>query len=345
MHSQASTNAWMDGRIKATEDSIYDSFRWLEEDEELDLRLALDDYHYNLRQDVDAQRKSRSSSFRRHLSISKLPFRPSSTLSRPGTKDGNATSPFNNSVTSLPQTSGHIRRRSRALSLVSPNKQPASPEPAAHSPSMDPASYYQDPETRLKLRAYLASPHKFDEALEFGFPSIEQQTQEKTEQSLPKRSDSLPHQPEIGGLHRMQTLPEERRCSVYSDSVSTAEPDSPRTPDTLEKPSLVASARPSQDQESVSKVDYAQAPASSREMTLRMTLTRPDLRANETQIYGWQQKKRPSTQGEARSPTKLSHEVDFKDSIEKQLAAIDQENLASNENSSVKRFWNRVLRS
>jgi len=33
------------------------------------------------------------------------------------------------------------------------------------------AAYYQDPEARLKLRVYLAFPQKFDEAVEFGFPS------------------------------------------------------------------------------------------------------------------------------------------------------------------------------
>ena len=39
--------------------------------------------------------------------------------------------------------------------------------------SIDPAAtYYQDPEARKKLRKYLASPQKFDEAVEFGFPSV-----------------------------------------------------------------------------------------------------------------------------------------------------------------------------
>ena len=33
---------------------------------------------------------------------------------------------------------------------------------------------------------------------------------------------------------------------------------------------------------------YTHAMAGSREMTLRMTLTRPDLRADEKSIYGWQ---------------------------------------------------------
>src|SRR5699024_8789531 len=37
------------------------------------------------------------------------------------------------------------------------------------------AQYYQDPEARLKLRVFLASPQKFDEAIEFGFPALEKE--------------------------------------------------------------------------------------------------------------------------------------------------------------------------
>lgn len=342
----------MDGRIKATEASIYDTFKWLEDDDGLD--LSLDDYHYNLRQDVENQRKSRSSSIRRHLSISsKMTFRPSSSLSRPGTQDGNNSMHLSNkSVISLQHPSGHIRRRSRALSLISPSaSKQQMPGDSPTSPALDPASHYQDPETRLKLRAYLSSPHKFDEALEFGFPAVDQA--QGTGEQLPKRTDSLV-QPSDNGLHRMQTLPEDRRCSVYSDGTTTADPDSPRTPDTLEKPAL-HSERPSQEQQeqeeqqqqeqsTATQGDYAQAPASSREMTLRMTLTRPDLRANDDQIYGWQ-KQRPSNLDSPRSPAKTSTDDDFKSNIEKQLAAIDQENMAANENSSVKRLWNRMRRN
>ena len=38
------------------------------------------------------------------------------------------------------------------------------------------ATYYQDPEARMKLRKYLASPQKFDEAVAFGFPSLPART-------------------------------------------------------------------------------------------------------------------------------------------------------------------------
>lgn len=359
MHSRPNDAAWMDGRIKETEDSIYDSFRWLEDDADLDLSLDLDEYHLGLREDV-ASRKSRSSSIRRKLSISsKMAFsRASSTMSRPTTKD--TATPFGGSVLSLQNTSGggpgHVRRRSRALSLMAaatkttPEITTVVPPPAPLA--MDPAAHYQDPEARMKLRVYLASSHKFDEAVEFGFPSTDQQPQSpQSPDSMPKRVDSLPRGIERGPQLRMQTLVEDKRCSLYSDETTATESDSPRTPDTLDKPvpfepdtQAVQDAQDAQDRDA-SKVDYAQAPAYSREMTLRMTLTRPDLRANEDQIYGWQ-KTRPTTSDGPRSPLGPKSEDDLKkDSIERQLAAIDQENLLYPEQGAMKRFWNRVRRT
>lgn len=353
MHTRTSDSAWMDGRIKATEDSLYDSFRWLEDEGDLDLSLDLDEYHSGLREDV-VSRKSRSSSIRRKLSISsKVAFgRASSTLSRPTTKE--ASTPFGGSVLSLqnPSGNGHVRRRSRALSLMSSKQPPSevttvSPPAPAPAPAMDPAAHYQDPEARMKLRVYLASPHKFDEAVEFGFPSTEQQPQSpQSPDSPPRRTDSLTRAPERGGHLRMQTLVEDKRCSLYSDETTATESDSPRTPDTLDRPSAPFAPAADEDREAA-KVDYAQAHAYSREMTLRMTLTRPDLRANENQIYGWQQKNgRPTTSDGPRSPVGPKSEDDLKkDSIERQLAAIDQENMLYPEQSSMKRFWNRVRRT
>ncbi|KAM3526077.1 hypothetical protein NHJ13051_003669 [Beauveria bassiana] len=346
MHSRTPDAAWMDGRLKETEVSLYNSFRWLEDDTDLDLRLDLDDYHIGLREDL-THRKHRPASFRHKLSISsKATFsRASSSLSRPTTNE--ASTPFGGSVLSLHNSPGygHVRRRSRALSLMSVTKQPPAEVTTAASPppTMDPAAHYQDPEARMKLRVYLASAHKFDEAVEFGFPSTEQQPQSPS--SPPQRVDSLPRNADRGAHLRMQTLVEDKRCSLYSDEATTTEPDSPRTPDTLERPSHPLTTTADQDRETA-KVDYTQAHAYSREMTLRMTLTRPDLRANEAHIYSWQKLASPTTSEGPRSPPGLRTEDELKkDSIERQLAAIDQENLLYPEQSSMKRFWNRVRRS
>lgn len=167
-------------------DSFYDCFRWLEEEEDLDLRLALDDYHANLRENLPRSTTELRPSFRRHLSITKIPFgRSSLSLSRPGTKDTAATvgivpptSPSSGppgwNTTPKPPLTQQMRRRSRTLSLISPRLSSAPHEhtPMPMMPPFDPgAAHYQDPEARLKLRLYLASPQKFDEAVEFGFPS------------------------------------------------------------------------------------------------------------------------------------------------------------------------------
>ncbi|RDA96044.1 hypothetical protein CP533_5817 [Ophiocordyceps camponoti-saundersi (nom. inval.)] len=313
--------------LSGTAESMYDSFRWLEEDDELDLRLYLDDYHLNLREEVLAPTKSHQSgrpSFRRHLSISKLPFggRVSGTFSRPSTKDeGSPISP----TSPVFGNSGHVRRRSRALSLMTP-RQASAEIPTTIDPA---ASHYQDPEARMKLRVYLASPHKFDEAIVFGFPSIEEvHGQESQESCKHMRATSRQESP------RPQTFLEDDASSVYSEE-SMADPESPKTPGAADKPLPIRPVRVSQDTGSGSKLDYA----SSREMTLRMTLTRPDLRSHEEQMYGWQKG----------STGRRSHTRDEplpKGSIEQQLAAIDQEELAAaGDGSAVKRFWNRVRRS
>lgn len=303
-------------------DSFYECFHWLEEDDTLDLRLFLDDYHFNLRQDSLANSKSHGQrpSFRRHLSIFKLPFggRTSGTFVRPDAKDEAAPN------SPVPASSGHAHRRSRALSLISPNKQSVPNVSAV----MDPAAcHYQDPEARMKFRVYLASPHKFDEAIEFGFPSTDAaQGQERTSHGKVASQESP----------KLHTFLEDDASSIYSEA-SAADPASPKTPEAAEH------ARASHDKAPGPRKDFSQALASSREMTLRMTLTRPDLRCHGAQTYTWQKgwvDWRSHSRDEPLSPLLL----DPKESIERQLAAIDQEELA-NDNGVVRRFWNRVRRT
>ncbi|KAL6869314.1 hypothetical protein ACO1O0_000638 [Amphichorda felina] len=90
--------------------------------------------------------------------------------SRPGTKDTVTAPSLRSTPSPVPGSQNdHVRRKSKALSLISLNKL------AARQPSMtiDPAAaHYQDPGTRTTLREYVASPQKFDEALEYGFPSL-----------------------------------------------------------------------------------------------------------------------------------------------------------------------------
>ncbi|RFU79219.1 hypothetical protein TARUN_3006 [Trichoderma arundinaceum] len=311
--------------------SLMESLQWLEESEDLDLRLCLDGY-----QPSPKQGKKKRGPFPRHLSISKLSFgRPSAQMSRPGTKGTMASPALSEqfALPSLPSPSGHFRRRSRALSLISPNKGQMSDDSSIIDPT---PSHYQDPEARMKLRVYLASPHKFDEAIEFGFPSLyDIQGKETSHVRSWSRQESY---------DKMAQTTDDVE-SLISDPTSPIDIVSPRTPESVDQPSPEHSPR-LHHEEIWHKVDYAQAPASSREMTLRMTLTRPDLRADEEQMYGWQ---KPSsakghTHDGSAQPRVYARAANPKDNIEKQFAAIDQDT-ASGDNNMVKRFWNRVRRS
>ncbi|KAK3372539.1 hypothetical protein B0H63DRAFT_439789 [Podospora didyma] len=360
--------------VKDVPQSFYESFRWLEEEDDLDLRLFLDDYHANLREDVPSPTKEQRPSFRRHLSISKIPFsRNSVSISRPGTKDATTpTSPLHSPAGSASQSFGHTKRKSRALSLITPKHAPHESITA-----FDPAAaHYQDPEARLKLRVYLASPQKFDEAIEFGFPSTdmysggpvlgqdngisqERHTKQKSESSSPHMRSFLVDDDDDDD----EEMDTDEKMSFRSDQPSMADPDSPKTPQMFEnKPSAIRPHR-------VGVVDptflrdagshaaenggYAQVPASSREMTLRMTLTRPDLRAREDQIYGWQQKN-GQQQHIQRSSTMMPLSMESsavyigdgmpKDSMDRVSAGIDHWSANPGDKGVMKRIWNRMRR-
>ncbi|RXG43413.1 hypothetical protein VDGE_03102 [Verticillium dahliae] len=335
---------WIPEAVQKGTDSFYDSFRWLEEDDELDLRLHLDDYHANLRQELPPPTKSRRPSFRRHLSITKVPFGRSSISSgRPGTT--HATTPttpaFPPSSSPLANQTGHVRRKSRALSLISPKQ---SPKDA--TTGFDPAAaHYQDPEARQKLKLYLASPLKFDEAVQYGFPSTEGAVKEMK----PSEDDVI--------VPKMQEKPRtflaDDKSSIYSDEMSAAETDSPKTPHAFEKPAVRPLRVPMELEGPDKLVDEGSVGApSSREMTLRMTLTRPDLRANEDQIYGWQHKglmaSRKSTSNALRDefdPVSCAREGNSKESFERQFAAMDQWQAQVNDRGVMKRFWHKVRRA
>ncbi|KAI1650545.1 uncharacterized protein F4817DRAFT_264049 [Daldinia loculata] len=330
-------------------DSLYDSFRWLDEEEDLNLRLALDDYHVNLRESVPmAPKDPRSPSFRRHMSFSKVPFGRTSISSRPGTKDAQQPPPSANSTSAtsvgFPQPG---RRKSRALSLITPKH-------AAYESisSIDPgATHYQDPEARLKLRVYLASPQKFDEAIEFGFPSSDSSAIPYRDLPSAKGQSDGIFSPDS---EKFKTFLEDDKSSIYSDDASLPDPESPRTPDTLDKHDKSLQRPRTNDYPSRLPETYAQVPAASREMTLRMTLTRPDLRACEDNLYGWQQAPRPYSSKPSQvlafrddAPTSApytSHGA--KESMDKIFADIDHElGLPTPTDSNVvKRFWNRVRR-
>jgi hypothetical protein len=149
---------------------------------------------------------------------------------------------------------------------------------------------------------FLASPQKFDEAVEFGFPSTSGNDTVRPSYELP------PITTDARNFSRdMQTFLRDDKMSFLEDDEHEdvdAKSDSGESMTDLESPVTPSSiglsfrchthGSPSQ----FSSLDSAGLPPMhpmhgrlNREMTLRMTLTRPDLRADEDQLYGWQGQK------------------------------------------------------
>jgi hypothetical protein len=148
---------------------------------------------------------------------------------------------------------------------------------------------------------FLASPQKFDEAIEFGFPS------HSAVDNTPKRYQLPPIATSARNFTRdmhtflrhdtMSFLQDnyDENTGLESDSDSLADLDPPATPSSIG----LSFRYPSRQQSSnMSSLDSNGVPLVhpmggrfNREMTLRMTLTRPDLRADEEQLYGWQAQK------------------------------------------------------
>lgn len=155
----------------------------------------------------------------------------------------------------------------------------------------------------MKLRLYLASPQKFDEAIEFGFPSSAQP-------GLQSVSPSRPTDAARANLD-VQTFLRDDNVSLmeshFDDAASGADgtdderDNSPATPSSSTDPfqfitqltstkfsSFDSSTLPPLTLRDFTQESHSQPPFAQREMTLRMTLTRPDLRAKEEELYGWQ---------------------------------------------------------
>lgn len=231
--------------------------------------------------DPSIRPRSRRPSLRRRLSAS----RPSTSIFRSSTSSTPPMSP------SFQQQ--HSRTRSATTTMARPSNDSAL---RAFDPN---AVYYQDPEARNKLRQYLASPQKFDEAVEFGFPS-----------------NSSPASPEFDHVrsHFRSTSNNDAQTFLRDDVISfidrydedsdagssDTDSESPVTPadandDVFNSTAGTHSLFSSLDSNDLPPLDFKfrqyslpQDPMANREMTLRMTLTRPDLRAPEEELYGWQ---------------------------------------------------------
>lgn len=147
---------------------------------------------------------------------------------------------------------------------------------------------------------FLASPQKFDEAIEFGFPSAYTTDLAPHRYQLPPIATGARNfTRDLHTFLRDDTISfldnDDDNTGLESDSDSLADLDSPVTPSSVG----LSFRYPSRQQSSnMSSLDsnglpllHPVASRFNREMTLRMTLTRPDLRADEEQLYGWQGQK------------------------------------------------------
>jgi hypothetical protein len=205
-------------------------------------------------------------------------------------------------------------------------------QPHASASSIDPrAKHYRDPESRLKLRVYLASPQKFDEALEFGFPSIPKDDKPYARAGASPRltedSERTFFQDDSGSLF-------ENKAGTKDDA-SVTDCDSPRTPQDVGFEPFTLSDGSSLDHSGSKRAvvyrkisePYTHACGAKREMTLHMTLTRPDLR---------------TTERTAVAPTDGSLHVMALPSVAEQQSIWETLPV---ESSKVKRLWRRIRRT
>ncbi|EED15938.1 hypothetical protein TSTA_010550 [Talaromyces stipitatus ATCC 10500] len=292
------------------EESILDSFRWLDEDEELD--LSLDSYHKYVADTALSsqhvqQSPRRMPSFRRTLSLAK-----------------NRNSIFmGSSGRGLSSSQSSTLHFSAAGSGAHNNNNRTDNYHGRHAPhrstsSIDPAAqYYQDPEARLKLRVYLASPQKFDEAIEFGFPSLDK---ENSDTNNPRRHNNNRDSKRISqisasthGTHGWTFLDDDTSIDLSLFDLTDPPPQtqqSKKSRRSHDKTTLSPNIRELTTSHSRSSstidphlhrrphplkpiegnVNGNPRPATGghrREMTLKMTLTRPDLRtASDIGPYG-----------------------------------------------------------
>ena len=191
------------------------------------------------------------------------------------------------------------------------------------------ATYYQDPEARLKLRVYLASPQKFDEAVEFGFPS-----QAEVDLFKPLGEMHL-HEVDLGGRSTATTT-----TTTTTTTTATTVTDTTDTTDTTSTADYTTADDDDDDDDDDDKSAVAltsaikpeQTMPGMREMTLRMTLTRKDLRAYEDDASDCRREPVLTAEGQLLPENKhAAHLIDW--------AVIDRE-----AESGLKRLWRRVKR-
>ena len=266
------------------DDAMMDNFRWLDDD---DLDLTLDDYHEHL---TDTATPSSNSISSRRPSTRRTPSLNNISIAHSLQSSTDARSPYaatvGRSPDNLTQKLSQTTDLSRLTSRYSSHDSFTSVESSA--------KYYQDPEARLKLRVYLASPQKFDEAIEFGFPSLASPQPQRTSSRRPSTS-----KPQASLFDARTFLDDTNTTGLKGQDDGDLSMSNPSATDSPPHSPLDTSyRRPARQPHSKHSTDHARPSmmhahtepyitgwGGNREMTLRMTLTRPDLRADESLLY------------------------------------------------------------
>ncbi|KAI9846445.1 MAG: hypothetical protein M1838_001270 [Thelocarpon superellum] len=275
-------------------DTLADSFRWMDDSPDLNLRFSLDE-----RPRADVPKKAPAA----FTTLSPKPTRRAS-IRRPvriGSKSSRSSRRRTPSITGparpTPRHRQTMHEEAPARSSIGfelPRRRSEGPSAVA-----DPeATYYQDPNAREKVRQFLTSPRRFDEAIEFGFPSLAEGNKENLRpETISAKAIKSPQYTEGRTFFDDETA----SLSENGDESSVPDSDVPRTPSDLETTFQSPHRLPSSKSSSSGSVtpqrptirypsgkNIVAALGENREMTLRMTLTKPELRADEDALYGWQ---------------------------------------------------------
>ncbi|KAL4915431.1 hypothetical protein BDW62DRAFT_188466 [Aspergillus aurantiobrunneus] len=249
--------------------SMEDSrFRWLDADTDID--LGLDNYQQQVASPPSCLPPRRRPSFRRALSFNSVNLsRKSTSLAFYG-----KTPTFNPPAEPQFVLANIIGSRSSHSRPTSKSKPCHASQSLASS--IDPyAQYYHDPEARLKLRVFFASPQKFDEAIEFGFPALKEKGA-PAQKSVHAGSDLRIQ--EFEGTF----LDDDDDASIRGDEGLCS-----RIPRLSYVPEICQDSHDLSFLDKKNRQSWMPLPQPSyqqtlntREMTLRMTLTRPNLRTD-----------------------------------------------------------------
>ncbi|RMD44086.1 hypothetical protein DV735_g972, partial [Chaetothyriales sp. CBS 134920] len=264
-----------------------DSFCLFADDFDLDLKL--DDYHQAVQETTASQKSPLALTWGRQSSTRSRSL--SSASLRQASLSSQTMAPSNGSRNSSTcvKTPSSPTNGSRSVSLLRRQR----PSTA----SMDrQAMFYQDPAARMQLRLYLASPSKFDEAVEFGFPALQDAPDGGLWTVPPEAATDASEADDVKGSF----LKDDRvSLSEEGDDEDAAEgedrglkhhADQCNDGSTPERDPLRRLTQGGMKTESHARVmsqSYAPWRPLEREMTIHMTLTRPDLRSpDEKEPFG-----------------------------------------------------------